>query len=203
AERFGWQLEVVDAGEFDDLDYLANPHNRCYFCKKNLYHRIAEATETQVFSGANVDDLGDYRPGLIAAREKAVRHPYIEAGVTKANVRDLARMLGLEEVQDLPAMPCLSSRIESGIPINADDLAFVNDIELRLRTQLPAETVRCRIVAQGVRVELGKRALGLMLSDAHTAERDWVEQQCHGSGRTFVGFDTYLRGSAFKVPLTA
>ena len=59
AKRFNWRLEIVQAGEFNDPQYLANPHNRCYFCKKNLYQRIAEATDRQVFSGANRDDLGD------------------------------------------------------------------------------------------------------------------------------------------------
>ena len=73
-------------------------------------------------SGANVDDLGDYRPGLDAARERSVRHPYIELGIGKSTVRALAQVLQLHDVQDLPSSPCLSSRIESGIAINAGDL---------------------------------------------------------------------------------
>ncbi len=91
AARFGWRLREVDAGEFADPSYRANPVNRCYFCKTNLYARIALVVTGPIASGANLDDLGDYRPGLTAAAEHGVRHPFVEAGMDKAAVRALAR----------------------------------------------------------------------------------------------------------------
>ena len=83
AEIEAWDLTVLDAGEFADADYLRNPVNRCYFCKTNLYGTIARVTPRQILSGANTDDLGEYRPGLDAAREHGVRHPYVEAEIDK------------------------------------------------------------------------------------------------------------------------
>ncbi|MBV9785080.1 MAG: hypothetical protein JO264_14810, partial [Acidisphaera sp.] len=90
AARQGWRLEVFDAGEFADPDYRANPANRCFFCKTNLYGAIARRTEATILSGTNLDDLGEYRPGLQAARDHFVRHPFVEAGIDKPTVRRLA-----------------------------------------------------------------------------------------------------------------
>ena len=197
AERFGWDLKIFEAGEFSDPNYLANPFNRCYFCKSNLYDRIAEHTEVQVFSGANADDLGDFRPGLKAAGERAVRHPYVEIGATKSDIRRLANFLGLREVQALPAMPCLSSRVESGIRIQAADLAFVNEVEELLRAKLDAQTARCRIGHNGVRIELDSASLSILSSEKHAQLRAQVQRQCSDSGRVFAGFEPYARGSTF------
>lgn len=83
AENEGWRITWLDAGEFDDPNYRANPLNRCYYCKSNLYDRIRAATSEQIASGTNTDDLGDFRPGLKAASERAVIHPYVEAGLGK------------------------------------------------------------------------------------------------------------------------
>ena len=201
AERFGWRLEVVEAREFADPDYLANPFNRCYFCKRNLYDRIAEVTSEQVFSGANADDLGDFRPGLVAARERLVRHPYVEVGADKAVVRALAAHLGLDEVKALPAMPCLSSRVESGIRIDAQDLSLVNTVEERLREHLAAHTVRCRITHEGVHIELDEPARVHLDSVENGRWREHVqhdvERWCRAQGHSFGGFKPYVRGSAF------
>ena len=129
AAKEGWPLRIIDAREFSDPRYLGNPLNRCYFCKTNLYRRIAEALPGTIASGANTDDLGDFRPGLAAAEEHGVVHPYVEAGVSKAQLRALAASLGLGEVASLPAQPCLASRVETGIPIDAGDLRFIDRVE--------------------------------------------------------------------------
>ena len=92
-------------------NYLANPVDRCFFCKTNLYGCIARLTDAQILSGANLDDLQEYRPGLEAAKCHSVRHPYLEAGIDKRAVRSLARELGLGALSELPAAPCLSSRM--------------------------------------------------------------------------------------------
>ncbi|TCR71022.1 hypothetical protein [Rhizobium sp. BK376] len=94
----GWDLRILDAGEFADDNYIANPVNRCFFCKANLYSSIASISDRQVLSGANTDDLSEYRLGLDAARNHGVRHPYLEGGIDKKDVRALARALGLAEV---------------------------------------------------------------------------------------------------------
>ncbi len=120
---------MIEAGEFADPAYRANPVNRCFFCKTNLYGAIRSVTERQILSGANRDDLGEYRPGLDAAREHGVRHPYVEAGLDKAAVRALARDLGLGTVAELPSAPCLSSRVETGIPIEPETLGFIHAVE--------------------------------------------------------------------------
>ena len=200
ARRLGWRLEVVDAQELADARYVENPHNRCYFCKSNLYEAIATVTTTQVFSGANADDLGDYRPGLEAAAERGVRHPFVEVGAGKSDIRALAQLLGLRDVEALPAMPCLSSRVESGIPIDERDLRFVDAIEEHLRGALTADTVRCRIGRAGVRIELDAPALEHVTSPAGAPVRAAVEARCAEQGRVFAGYSAYRRGSAFLVP---
>ena len=114
--------DIVDAGEFADPQYRANPVNRCFFCKANLYRTLGAMSDGIVASGTNCDDLSDYRPGLEAARLHNVRHPYVEAGIAKADVRTLAGELGLPEFAALPASPCLSSR--SLRPASASSLDF-------------------------------------------------------------------------------
>jgi len=189
----GWTLIVTGAGEFEDVRYRDNPVNRCYFCKTNLYERIKGLTPHRIASGANLDDLGDYRPGLLAAAERDVVHPFVEAEMTKAQVRALARDLGLADIAELPAQPCLSSRVETGIAIDADDLAFVESVESRLAAMTPkGATVRCRITHGGVVVELGEAAL------AHSpAIEPLMKSLCAAQGRRFAGVRAYERGSMF------
>ena len=138
AEQRGWRLRVVEAGEFNDANYIANPTNRCFFCKTNLYGAIARHTSSQMVSGANTDDLGEYRPGLDAARGHEVRHPYLEAGIDKRTVRGLARRIGLGALSELPAAPCLSSRVETGIAIRPEVLRAIHAVERDLAQDFPA-----------------------------------------------------------------
>ena len=189
AASAGWRLHVIGAGEFDDPEYLKNPVNRCYFCKSNLYTRIRTATESVICSGANTGDLGDYRPGLGAAAEKGVRHPFIEAGIDKPAIRAMAAERGLADLADLPAQPCLASRVETGIAISADDLALVDAVETRLAQRLGAGDIRCRVTHAGVKVELPAAALDADLADIAAMVRE--------TGRVFVGAAPYRRGSAF------
>jgi pyridinium-3,5-biscarboxylic acid mononucleotide sulfurtransferase len=192
AELDGWALTVTGAGEFDDPRYRENPVNRCYFCKTNLYDRIHALTTSVIASGANLDDLGDYRPGLLAASERAVVHPYIEAGMDKASVRALARWLGLAEVAELPAQPCLSSRVQTGIAIDAADLAFIGLVETRLAAEAPAGmALRCRVTRTGIKVEAGEEA-----ADAE-ALADLADRLCREHGRHLAGIGPYRRGAMF------
>jgi pyridinium-3,5-biscarboxylic acid mononucleotide sulfurtransferase len=197
ADGHGWALSVIDAEEFADARYRANPINRCYFCKTNLYDRIAERFGGTILSGTNTDDLTDFRPGLKAAAERGVRHPYVEAGIAKAEVRSLARTLGLDDLAELPAAPCLSSRIETGIAIDAGDLALVEAVEERLRMALGSAELRCRVTARGVRLELDDGALAALGSAKGAAARDAVERTIAEAGKPFLGYAPYRRGSAF------
>lgn len=195
AREEGWALTVTGAGEFDDPRYRENPADRCYFCKTNLYARIRGLTDRPIASGANLDDLGDYRPGLIAAAEQRVVHPLVEARVTKAQVRALARALDLGDIAELPAQPCLSSRVETGIAIDADDLAFVGRVEARLTALIPGGTVRCRITRSGVTVELGEEAM-----DHAAAVETVVSDLCAAAHRVYAGTRAYRRGAMFIRP---
>jgi uncharacterized protein len=155
----GWRLTLFDAGEFADDSYRANPANRCFFCKSNLYGAMAARVTGTILSGTNLDDLADWRPGLRAAKQHGVRHPFVEAGLAKADVRRLAAELGLGAVADLPASPCLSSRLETGIRVEPALLALVHRAELMVTEALAPRTVRCRVRAAGVVVELDPDAL--------------------------------------------
>ncbi|ORE91972.1 PP-loop domain-containing protein [Stappia sp. 22II-S9-Z10] len=191
----GWRLTVIDAGEFADADYRANPVNRCYFCKSRLYGAIdaviRAAAGGAVASGTNMDDLGDYRPGLAAAEEKRVRHPFVEAAIDKRLVRALAAAEGLAFAA-LPAQPCLSSRVETGIAIQPADLAFIDTLEARLRGALAGPVaVRVRLRRAGIAVETGAAAAQWGPLEALAAEA------CAASGRPFLGVEPYRMGSAF------
>ena len=194
AKAGGWRLEIVNAGEMADPRYLENPVNRCFFCKTNLYGRIAGLTELTIASGTNVDDLGDFRPGLEAARNHRVRHPYVEAGLTKRDVRRVARDLGLDDLSELPAAPCLSSRIETGLRVTSERLGLVEAVETALREDLGQGTIRCRVRRAGVVVELGPD----LLSRLDAAGRGRVEAILRAEGHAgTAAFEAYRQGSAF------
>src|SRR3954453_5633053 len=138
ASQIGIRHHIVQTEEFDDPDYVRNDGTRCYFCKSELYGRIEtllpELDGAVVCSGANLDDQGDYRPGLKAAAEHGVRHPLQEAGFTKDHVRELARNWDLP-TWDKPATPCLSSRIAYGEAVTPEKVRMVDAAEGWLRRQ--------------------------------------------------------------------
>jgi uncharacterized protein len=193
----GWNLRIIDAHEFDDPQYRANPVNRCFFCKTNLYAAIRADSDRQVLSGANCDDLGEYRPGLSAAARFGVRHPYIEAGFDKPAVRRLAVELGLHEVAELPASPCLSSRMETGLPIDPATLGFIHSVEALVAARLQSKVVRCRVRAAAIVVELDPETLRSL----RPADADWlvarIDREPARPPRGPVQFAGYRNGSAF------
>jgi uncharacterized protein len=137
AALIGIRHVVVATREFENPDYLKNGGDRCYHCKSELYSRVEgllpELGVPVMASGANLDDLGDYRPGLAAAAEHAVRHPLQEAGFTKADVRAVARHWGLP-TWDKPAAPCLSSRLAPGLAVTPERTRRVEEAEAYLRS---------------------------------------------------------------------
>ncbi len=193
AQTEGWRLTITGAGEFDDPRYRNNPADRCFFCKTNLYARIRTLTDGYIASGTNLDDLGDYRPGLTAASDHDVVHPFVRSRMTKSAVRQLARNLGLGDIAELPAQPCLASRVETGIAIDADDLAFVEIVEARLADIAPkGATLRCRITHAGVAVEIGDE-----VAPVRDVIADFVRDICAAEDRRFAGVRPYRRGAMF------
>lgn len=195
AGKEGWQLQKMDAGEIADPRYVANPANRCYFCKTNLYGTMTGLAEGQLLSGTNTDDLGDYRPGLSAAEEHAVRHPFVEAGIDKATVRAIARYLSLDDLAELPAAPCLSSRVETGIAIDPNSLIAINEAEKLIRKALSPATVRCRVRAEGVVIELDAGTLESLPEGQRQELGVQVGALFGNSGA--ARFESYAMGSAF------
>src|SRR3954469_13690919 len=136
ARLIGIRHEVVATEEFANPDYVRNDGSRCYFCKDELYSRVEGLLPrlgvSFVCSGANLDDQGDYRPGLKAAADHGVRHPLVEAGFRKADVRRLALHWNLP-TWDKPASPCLSSRLAPGVAVSRERTARVEAAEIYLR----------------------------------------------------------------------
>jgi uncharacterized protein len=136
AQRFGIPWLELETHEIEDPRYAANPSNRCYFCKSELWTRLADVARERglgaVLGGSNADDVGDHRPGAVAATENAVRSPLLEAGLTKAEIREWSRELGLP-TWDQPAAPCLASRIPYGISVTPERLRQIEAAELGLR----------------------------------------------------------------------
>ena len=134
---FGIPLKVLQTQELQNPDYASNPNNRCYFCKSTLYDDLVtlvnnSAQETWICSGANVDDQGDYRPGMQAAAEHAVKHPLLVCGINKTLIRALAAHYALP-CHDKPASPCLSSRIPYGQEVTLEKLQQIEAAETWLQ----------------------------------------------------------------------
>jgi uncharacterized protein len=186
AARHGFNFTEVRYSELEIEQYAANPVNRCYFCKGALFERltaIAHARHvTVVFDGANADDERDYRPGRQAAREHGVRSPLVEAGFTKADVREAARRMGLSN-HAKPAAPCLSSRIPYGTAIDAASLVRIARAERTIR-ECGFVNVRVRHRGAHASVEVDRddvERLRLLFGE--------IERRLHGLGYEHVTID--------------
>lgn len=162
ARSRGWRHTVAGTSELEDERYAANPHDRCYFCKSALMDRLgplAEEMGVPVLLGTNLDDLGDWRPGQRAATERGARHPMVEAGLTKADVRAASAALGLPTAAK-PAAACLASRFAYGVRVTREGLARVEAAEDALLERGFA-VVRVRDLGGGrARVEVGPAEVG-------------------------------------------
>lgn len=155
-EKFSLRHEFINTEEINDENYLANPVNRCYFCKHELFSKLemlaSERGYAFVCDGNNADDTEDYRPGRKAAGELDVRSPLIEAGLTKSEIRKLALAAGVP-VWDRPASACLSSRIPYGMPVTIEKLSVIERGEARLRS-LGFSLMRVRHHGDIVKIEI-------------------------------------------------
>ena len=207
AQKFGIPLRVIKTQEFDNPSYLANPANRCYFCKHELFTELAPIAKTEGFAviayGENASDVGDFRPGGQAASEFQVRAPLKEAGLTKAEIRELSATLGLPTA-DKPQMACLSSRIPYGEEVSPEKLRMIEAAENVLR-DMGFYEVRVRhhelaaSSSQGgtgalARIELGASELPRLLAEDAFAQ---VAKALREIGYAHVTLDLqgYRRGS--------
>lgn len=200
ATRFDIPLLEIETREIADPDYTANPTNRCFFCKRELWTRLAAEAEarglTVVCDGTIADDLREHRPGRAAGVERGIRSPLAECGMTKADVRAIAQSLGLPN-WDAPAAPCLSSRIAYGIAVTPSRLRQVERAEAYLRELGITGDLRVRHHDRHARIE---------------AERPWLPWLAERLGQiteqlTALGFTTvevdprgYRRGSLILEP---
>ncbi|TCJ18465.1 ATP-dependent sacrificial sulfur transferase LarE [Rubrobacter taiwanensis] len=194
AESLGVEHLIVETRELDNPDYARNPANRCYFCKSTLYSDLARLAAERgyacVIDGANADDEGDYRPGRQAARELGVVSPLSEAGLSKEEVRELARHLGLP-TWDKPALACLSSRFPYGQKITPEKLQQVARAEEYLRSR-GFRQVRVRHHGEIARLEVGDDEL-----ERAFAERKEIVAGLRDAGFLYVALDLagYRSGS--------
>jgi len=195
ARDFGLQHEIIQTGELSRPDYRANPENRCYFCKHELYthlSRMAAARGAVVVDGNNADDRGDYRPGRQAAREFGVRSPLDEAELSKAEIRELSRLAGLP-TWDEPASACLSSRIPYHSEVTGEKLRMIERAEQAIAA-MGFRVRRVRHFDGHARVEIGKDELDRALEPGMAAS---IVRELKGIGYADVVIDPrgYRTGS--------
>ena len=196
--REGIRQVVVDSEELSIPGFCQNPPNRCYLCKKELFTKILEIARAEglsaVVEGSNVDDLGDYRPGLQAVRELCVRSPLREAGLSKAEIRELSRRMGLP-TWDKPSFACLASRFPYGEEITAERLARVERAEQHLM-DLGFGQVRVRSHGDLARIELCSEDI-----QKAVAQRERIHAELKRFGFSYVALDLlgYRTGSMNEV----
>jgi len=172
ARELGLRHRVIETQEFSDPEYLANGPRRCYFCKVELYTRLQPIATQEglawVASGTNMDDLGDYRPGIKAGQEYGVRNPMVEARLTKEDIRTLSRLRHLS-TWDKPAQPCLSSRVPFGTPVSVEVMGRVARAEACLK-ELGLRQFRVRHHDTIARIEAEPKDMALLLQPEVSAK---------------------------------
>jgi uncharacterized protein len=198
--RFGIRHEYVDTHEFENPDYLKNDASRCFHCKDELFTVLerfaAERGYQTIVYGVNTDDLGDYRPGQRAAKLHSVKAPLVDAGLSKAEIRELSRLAGLP-TWDRPAAACLSSRIPYGTPVTIQNIRTVEVGEEELKA-LGFRQFRTRFHGELVRIEIAKDEMPRALNPEMAARFTAVFK---GLGFKYVALDLegYRQGSLNEV----
>jgi uncharacterized protein len=197
AKERGWPLEAVRYSELEIDNYAENPINRCFFCKNEMYDRLAEVARERglpaVLDGSNADDAGDHRPGMIAARKLGVRSPLLEADLTKDEVRAEARRRGLPN-WDKPAGACLSSRVPYGQKITREKIDQIGAAEEFLLGELGFSNCRARHYGDTIRLELPAEEVARA---ADPAIRERLVERLKSLGFLYVTLDLegYRSGS--------
>jgi uncharacterized protein len=200
AKQFHFPVRVIETQEMTDENYTSNPSNRCYFCKGELFDELTKIAQTEgwptIVYGENASDVGDFRPGGVAAKEFQVCVPLKEVGLTKAEIRELSAELGLPTA-DKPQMACLSSRIPYGEPVTTEALAMIEAAENVLRDAGFRE-VRVRHHKNIARIEVGADELSRFFDEGL---RESVTRALKQVGYAYVALDLqgYRRGSNNEV----
>lgn len=200
ARQFGIRHEVIPTFEFDNPDYAANNADRCFHCKDELFRRMEEIAPQYegavIVYGVNTDDLGDYRPGQGAAKLHEVKAPLVEAGLSKAEIRELSRLAGLP-TWDRPAAACLSSRVPYGTPVTTQTIRQIEDAEERVRA-LGFRQFRVRYHGEMGRLEIAREELAAALS---IGMFDKLHQALRAAGFQYATLDLqgYRQGSLNEV----
>ena len=196
ADNLGVKCRIIDTEEFQDENFVSNPQDRCYFCKKELFAKLKELAGENgiepVLDGSNLNDLSDYRPGTRAKNEFGIRSPLQEAELTKEEIRELSKAAGLP-TWDKPSMACLSSRIPYGTRITRDVLYKIGEAEKFLRS-LGLKQVRVRHHDVVARIEVGEEEIVTILNDGL---REKIIKKLEELGYFFVALDLkgYRTGS--------
>lgn len=177
AYKIGARHLIIKTEETKNQNYIKNPTNRCYFCKSELYSKLSEIAKREkipyIADGTNLDDLGDYRPGLQAAQEYQVISPLKEAKLTKKEIRALAKKMNLE-IWDKPASPCLSSRIPHGNEVTPKKLAMIESAEDFLRN-LDIQELRVRHFGKRARIETNQGDFDIIQKNFHLIKSRFKE----------------------------
>ena len=200
AEQIGAKIKTINTNEINNSLYVLNNQDRCYFCKSELFDELYKLSNDLkvnfIVEGSNFDDLNDHRPGRKAVEEKKIRSPLVEAKFTKAEIRELAKFLGLNS-WDKPSQPCLSSRVAYGIQINENILKKINQAENYLK-KLDFEIVRVRYFEEHVSVEVGIDDVSRLLSPEIQKS---VSHEFNNIGFNKITFDSegYQSGKLNKI----
>jgi uncharacterized protein len=190
AQDFKFNYFAISTEELDNPNYQANPTNRCYFCKSELYSKLAPLAKAKnikfILDGSNLDDTGDFRPGREAAQENGVRSPLVEVGLSKNEIRELSKLQGLP-TWDKPASPCLSSRIAYGVPVSIARLSKVEKGEEFLRG-LGLREFRVRHHGELVRLEISPAEMEKVL---HKELTDLIAEKFRKLGFRYVTLDLH------------
>jgi len=195
-KRFGIVHEIILTEEFNDRNYTENPPNRCYYCKSELYDKLAQLALDRGFEvicdGTNADDVGDFRPGREAARERGVRSPLLESGLTKSEIRKLSRRADLPTWNE-PASACLSSRVPYGQVVTIEKLSMIDKAEIALK-QLGFRQVRVRHHGDVARIEVAEQEMPRAL-DPEMARRMSAALKLLGFKYVTLDLEGYRMGS--------
>jgi uncharacterized protein len=191
SKELGIEHVIVRTDEMDDSNYVTNPTNRCYFCKKELSMKLKDlAAQLQfdsIVDGTNADDLKGHRPGASALSEADVKRPLADVGMTKVEVRELSRLLGLRNY-DKPSMPCLSSRVQYGQLITTERLHRIERAEALIRSLITVKELRVRDHGDIARIEVGRDERHLLFDETLL---DRIASSLRELGFIHVAFDLF------------
>jgi uncharacterized protein len=201
AKEIGINHLILEGNELEDPNFICNPTNRCYFCKKGLAIKLKNLAKEKGFKnvvdGTNIEDLKDYRPGRIALNEEGVTSPLIEAGLTKKEVREIAKLLGLS-IADKPSSACLASRIPYGQKITLEKIKRIAEAEKLIKEMVKVKQVRVRDHEAIARIEVDPNERKLFFNEKIMDE---VSQKLQALGFKFVALELsgYTQGSLNKL----